>query len=86
MNWELLTVVAATIVGICVFYLFGRAQGVEAERQRVESLCHQAVIKRGSGSVRWIMNAIASGAKELVPEEKFFGPLTEEEREKRSSR
>jgi hypothetical protein len=58
---------------IVFFYLFGRSNGIEVERLRVESLCHQAVIKRGSGSVSWIMNAIGSGQRELMPEEKFFG-------------
>jgi hypothetical protein len=86
MNGELLTLLAATLVVVCVFYSFGRAHGVGVERQRIESLCHQAVIKRASGSVRWVWNAVSSGQKELAPEEKFFGPLTEEDRIKRSER
>lgn len=76
MNWDVfgLVVLIATIIGVVVFfYLFGRSYGVEAERARIESLCSQALIKRGSGSVRWIMNAIGSGQKELMPEDAFFG-------------
>ena len=76
MNGDILGLVAliATIIGVIVFfYVFGRHYGVEAERRRVESLCHQAILKRGSGSVRWVWNAIGSGRKELMPEKEFFG-------------
>lgn len=75
MNWDVfgLVVLIATIIGVIVFfYLFGRSYGVEAERARIERLCHQAILKRASGSVRWVWNAVGSGAKDLAPEEEFF--------------
>ena len=69
-----LVVLIATIIGVVVFfYLFGRSYGVEAERARIGSLCHQAILKRGSGSVKWVWNAVTSGQKQLMPEEEFFG-------------
>ena len=76
MNWDVLglVVLIATIIGVVVFfYLFGRAYGVEAERARIERLCHQAILKRASGSVKWVWNAVTSGQKQLMPEEEFFG-------------
>lgn len=76
MNWDIVETVAFLVIVASMltsFYLYGRANGVLAERKRVESLCHQAVLKRCAGSVRWVWNAISSGQNELISEEAFFG-------------
>ena len=77
--WELLVFNATLIVVAVLSYSFGRNHGVVAERQRTESLCHQAVLKRCSGSVRWVWNAISSGKELLQSEAKFFGPTTDDD-------
>lgn len=68
----LATFIVTIIVVVTFFYVIGRANGIGVERMRAESLCHQAILKRNSGSVKWVWNAVSSGRKELVPHAEFF--------------
>jgi hypothetical protein len=56
-------------------FLFGKSIGRRDERSRCHDLCHRAILKRWSGTTRWVMNAISSGGT-LMPAEEFFGPKT----------
>jgi hypothetical protein len=74
MSWGLWVVaIFCNALLLCFAWWIGWHQGKASERMRAESLCHQAVVKRASGSVRWIWNAISSGQEELMQEKEFFG-------------
>jgi len=67
----------ASVMGcMIVAYVVGLFAGVRNERRRVEDLCHQAILQRGSGSVRRVWNAVSSGKTYLMSEDEFFGPET----------
>lgn len=55
-------------------YFRGWRKGETKERDRCHTLCHQAVLRRWSGTTRWVMNAIASGERQLMDPDEFFPP------------
>ena len=72
-----LSIVALNAVIIRIAYNGGARRGCDEERMRVEGLIY-AALRRGriSPSLRWVLNAVSSGAHELPTEEGFFAPET----------
>ena len=71
----------AIVVGAGIAFAFfkGLERGRENERDRCMYLVHSALMRKNSGTARWIGNAIHSGAPKLMPPAEFFGDDESEE-------
>jgi hypothetical protein len=78
MDWTLVLKVALLAGLFYMVDLFGQWKGRKLERERVERLLDRALQVRYSGSIRWVWNAVSSGSKILMDEDKFFGPKKED--------
>lgn len=75
--WAVVAINVVWLVALGVVRASAARRGRDEERMRVERLIY-AALRRGriSPSLRWVLNAVSSGARELPPEEGFFAPET----------
>lgn len=68
-------IVLCVIVLAVLFYItytVGKHNGTKQERERCSELCYAAIKQRWSPSLRWVINAIDSGSKNLIKKDQFF--------------
>ena len=76
MNWISFLIWITTCIAISgLSWQRGHASGVADERERVTNLLY-APFRGGhvSQTLRWVLNAVTSGERQLPPKELFFPP------------